>query len=118
MPLQIIHTKKELYVGSDQANAFGGTRTIKILDLTFDVRVEDFEKLGQLKQLINEEDFSWVINEIGAKMGLINHKSTENMNLYFKLEVLNDQTFLLIVSADEVQPGLYKTILEGIWELN
>ena len=106
MDLNKIHSKKNILISTNQGEIFNTIHNIDGINF----RVNDLEKLYKID---DEEIWKMVIQEVkGLKKTLINYLSEENLTLYGKQ--FGDK--LIVISAGEINRGLYKVILEGVWK--
>lgn len=82
----------------------------------------DLDYMENLRTLVGEKVFGDIIGGITSAKESQSFKGaftgTENIPLRFAMVTKEDQRYLIVVSAGEVQSDRYKVYLEGIWILS
>lgn len=107
----------KLYSGDDQQNAFGGLRSFEYDGKEISLAVDECRELSHLQGEVPEDLVDKIIDEIGAQQGLLSVTTKDDRKLYYTIQELKNIKLLIVVSADEIQPGLYQVMLEGVWEI-
>ena len=108
MELKLVHSKKLLGSSTNQGELFNKTYEVgdvsfRLGEMTFYEKDLDF----RVKELI----ISKLVNLKKSSFG--DFQSEEGLELYSK----NSDDKILIVSAGEINRGIYKIFLEGIWKV-
>jgi hypothetical protein len=108
MELNRMKFKKELASSTNQSKIFNSEYTID--NICF--KIGELEKIYKFE---NEEIWRNILQQLdGVQKSLVNYLSEENIPLFGKQ--YNNK--ILVISAGEVNRGVYKIFLEGIWTIN